>query len=56
MKNFTNLFGIKVQLKPFFQSSLNTWRIARFENEELQSVNEKRRFNTFKECLIECNN
>ena len=56
MKNFTNLFGIKIEHKPFFQTCLNTWRIARFENGEIQAVYENKGFKTFEECLIECNN
>lgn len=54
MKAFTNTFGIKIEYRPFFQECLNTWRVARFENGELFSVNESKGFKTEKECLKEC--
>lgn len=54
MTTFTNIFGTKIDYKPFFQSCLNTWRVARFENGELESVYENKGFKTEKECLKEC--
>ena len=54
MKAFTNVFGTKIEHKPFFQTCLNTWRIARFENGELERVYETKGFKTYEECLKEC--
>jgi hypothetical protein len=56
MKSFTNIFGTKIQHKPFFQSSSKTWRIARYENEKLDIVFESLGFSTELECsyYIEC--
>lgn len=56
MKGFTNVFGTKIENKPFFQTCLNTWRIARFENGELERVYEIKGFKTYEECLKECTN
>ena len=41
MKTYTNIFGTKISHKPFYQTSLNTWRIARYENDKLDMVLEK---------------
>lgn len=54
MKSFTNLFGTKIEKRPFFQECLNTWRVSRFENGELFTVYENKGFSTKEECLIEC--
>ncbi len=51
MKTFTNLFGTKITYRPFFQKSINTWRIARYENNKLDMVFENSSFNTFDSCL-----
>ena len=37
MKTYTNIFGTKISHKPFYQTSLNTWRIARYENDKLDN-------------------
>jgi len=54
MKAFTNVFGVEIQHKPFFQTCLNTWRVARFENGQLDRVYETKGFKTYHECLKEC--
>ena len=54
MESFTNVFGIKIEKKPFFQTCLNIWRVARFENGELERVYENKGFKTYEECLKEC--
>jgi len=51
MKTFTNIFGTKITNKPFYQRSLNTWRIARYENDKLDMVFEDKSFLTKKECI-----
>jgi len=38
MKNFTNVFGTEISYKPFYQTALNLWRVARFENNNLDLV------------------
>ena len=55
MKSFTNLFGTKVDYKPFLQTSLNVYRVARFENNELDIVFENKSFKSLKKCKIACN-
>jgi hypothetical protein len=55
MKTFTNIFGVKIEHKPFFQNCLKIWRVARYENGELETVYENKGFETYKECLKECN-
>ena len=54
MKTFKNIFGTKIEHKPFFQTCLNTWRVARFEDGELETVYEGKAFKTHEECLKEC--
>jgi len=56
MKTFKNIFGTKIEHKPFFQTCLNTWRVARFEDGELETVYEGKAFKTYEECLKECIN
>ena len=51
MKDFTNLFGTKIEFKPFYQSSVRLWRVARYENGELDRVNESQGFKSEKECV-----
>lgn len=51
MQNFTNIFGTKVTHKPFYQSSLDTWRVARYEDGELDIVFENKYFLTEKDCI-----
>ena len=51
MQNFTNIFGTKVTHKPFYQSSLGTWRVARYEDGELDIVFENKYFLTEKDCI-----
>lgn len=52
MKTYTNIFGTKISHKPFYQTSLNTWRIARYENDKLDMVLEDdKSFSTKKECM-----
>jgi hypothetical protein len=55
MKLFKNVFGVKIENKPFFQTCLNTWRIARYENGKLERVYENKKFKTYTDCLRECN-
>ena len=54
MKTFTNVFGTKIENKPFFQTCLNTWRVARFENNELFQVFESKGYKSYDECLKAC--
>jgi len=52
MKNtFINVFGIKITHKPFYQKSVNTWRVARYEDEKLDMVYENRSFATVRDCM-----
>ena len=51
MRTFTNIFGTKITNKPFYQSSLDTWRIARYENGKLDMVFENKYFLTKKDCI-----
>lgn len=55
MKAFTNIFGTRIEHKPFFQTSCNLWRVARFENNELDMVKESLGYESYDDCLIECN-
>ena len=55
MKSFTNLFGTKVDYRPFLQTSLNVYRVARFENNELDIVFENKSFKSLEKCKIACN-
>lgn len=55
MKAFTNIFGTQIENKPFFHTACNVWRVARFEDNELYSVNENTEYQTYDECLTECN-
>lgn len=51
MKNLTNLFGTEITYKPFFQNALNVWRVARFENNDLDTVIESAgQFKTKSDC------
>jgi len=54
MKAFANWNGIEIEHRPFFQSCLNTWRVARYENGEFQTSYENIGFETYEECLKEC--
>ena len=54
MKAFTNVFGTKIEHKPFYQTVLKTWRVARFENGELEQVYEGVGFKTKEKCLQDC--
>ena len=56
MKSFTNIFETKIQNKPFFHNACSVWRKARYENNELDIVFENRAFDTYEDCLKECNN
>ena len=56
MKSFKNVFGQVIEYKPFFQNSLNVWRVARFEDNEIDVVFENKGFKNYEECLKECNN
>tara|TARA_R100001463_G_scaffold42546_8_gene89103 strand:+ start:169 stop:501 length:333 start_codon:yes stop_codon:yes gene_type:complete len=51
MNTYTNIFGTKISHKPFYQASLNTWRIARYENDKLDRVFEDKSFLTKEECM-----
>jgi hypothetical protein len=55
MRAFTNLFGVKIEHKPFFQSCLKIWRVARYENGELERVYEINGFESYEECLKSIN-
>lgn len=50
MRNFTNVFGTEVAYKPFYQTVLNVWRVARFEDGELDVVFENKGFESEKSC------
>lgn len=51
MRNFTNVFGTEIAYKPFFQDALSVWRVARFENNNLDVVLESEgQFKTEKDC------
>ncbi len=50
MTTFINIFGTKIEYKPFFQTCLNIWRIARYENDKLDIVYENKAFQSKKEC------
>jgi len=54
MEAFTNVFGTKIEHRPFFQTCLGVWRVARYENNELFEVYEQREFKTKKQCLRAC--
>lgn len=54
MKSFKNVFGQVIEYKPFFQNSLNVWRVARFEDNEIDVVFENKGFKNYQECLKEC--
>ena len=56
MKTFTNIFGTKIENKPFFHTACKVWRVARYENNELDFVYESESFKTEKECLKSCEN
>ena len=47
---FKNIFGTKIEYKPFLQTSLNVWRIARYEDEKLDIVYENKAFQSKEEC------
>ena len=55
MKAFTNIFGTRIEHKPFFHTACSLWRIARFEGNELHSVKETVGYKTYGECLNQCN-
>jgi hypothetical protein len=55
MKSFTNIFETKIENKPFFHNACSVWRLARYENNELDIVFENRAFDTYEDCLKECN-
>ena len=55
MKTYTNAFGNLVAFKPFYHTACKVWRVARFENNELESVYESKSFETESECIDECN-
>jgi len=55
MKAFKNIFGTQIENKPFYHTACNVWRVARFENNELDTVNENVGYKSYEECLIECN-
>jgi len=54
MTSFTNVFEVEIENKPFYQESVGTWRVARYENGELERVYENKGFETEAECLAEC--
>lgn len=47
---FTNIFGTKIEHKPFLQTCLNIWRIARYEDDKLYIVYENKGFQSEEEC------
>jgi len=53
MKTFTNIFGKKkLKNKPFFHTACKVWRVARYENNELDFIYENESFkNRKKKCL-----
>jgi hypothetical protein len=55
MKAFTNIFGTRIENKPFFHTACDVWRVARFEDNELDMVNERTGYKTYEECLTACN-
>jgi hypothetical protein len=55
MKAFKNIFGTQIENKPFYHTACKVWRVARFENNELDTVNENVGYKSYEECLIECN-
>jgi hypothetical protein len=50
MKAFTNIYGTLIEHRPLLQSCLNVWRVARFEDGELDFVYENKAFKSSKEC------
>tara|TARA_R110002110_G_scaffold19187_5_gene80021 strand:- start:218 stop:730 length:513 start_codon:yes stop_codon:yes gene_type:complete len=54
MKAFTNWNGIQIEHRPFFQSCLKLWRVARYENGEFYTSYENIGFETYEDCLKEC--
>lgn len=54
MQAFTNIFGTKIENKPFYQTCIKTWRVARYEDGELDMVYENKQFETYESCLEEC--
>ena len=50
MRNFTNVFGTVITHKPFFHNAANVWRVARFEDGELDIVFENKGFKTEDAC------
>jgi hypothetical protein len=55
MKSFTNIFGTKIEHKPFFQSACNVWRVARYEDGKIDISYENVAFETYEDCLQACN-
>lgn len=55
MKTFTNIFGTRIEHKPFYHTACNVWRVARYENNEFYTSYENVGYNSYEECLIECN-
>ena len=56
MTSFTNWSGNQITYKPFFQNSLNVWRIARYEDGELDMVYEQISFDNEDDCMLACMN
>ena len=49
-----NIFGQKIQYKPFYQTCLKVWRKALFVDGELDIVFESKQFSNRSECQKEC--
>ena len=55
MKPFTNWNGIEIEHRPFFHNACSVWRVARYENGEFCTSYENVGFETYADCLKECN-
>lgn len=54
MKSFTNIFGIKIEYKPFYNNAEGVWYTARYEDNELDMVLELREFDNKFDCAQDC--
>lgn len=55
MEAFTNVFGTQIEYKPFYHTACKVWRVARFEDNKLDMVNENIGYESYEDCSIECN-
>lgn len=54
MKSIINIFGTKIEYKPFYNNAERVWYSARFEDGELDMVFDLREFETKFECELDC--